>query len=147
MLAEYLYGPYICNLPDKCPHKDEHINVKGQYACKGSLCSLHTPHTFPVSAMWSDHRRDPELISGLIVPVLSIVLRNSIGLMWLLCMLSFHFVSAPGFARLFGVGVVEEAVIALIWEHKSEQQQEDGCGSGPAVQFQVFAHQTVHSYH
>lgn len=59
-----------------------------------------------VSALWSDHRRDPELISGLIVPVLSIVLRNSMGLMWLLCMLSFYFVSAPGFVRLFGVGVM-----------------------------------------
>lgn len=42
------------------------------------------------------------------------MLWNSIGLMRLLCTLSLHFVSAPGFASLPGVGVVEVAIVVLI---------------------------------
>lgn len=71
---------------------------------------------------------------------LSIMLRNSVGLICLLCTLSFHFGSAPGFAYLSGIGIEEEAkaVVALIWEQTAEQRGEDGSGSDPVVQAQVF---------
>lgn len=72
--------------------------------------------------------------------MLSIILRNSIGLMWLLCTLSFHFVSAPGFACLSGVGVVEEAtaVVALICGTEGRTERRGrywlrSCGSGSSV--------------